>query len=170
MNWLDIVIVGVIVGVVVLEAKRKVLQALPTGICAWVALNYTLGNYKTMAPKLKSILPMLGTESAAFTTLFWGILLAGALGGAFIYFTSRMEPAGAMEPVIGAIFGLVTGAQILRFFFVYQVLFNPTGNFHKVAQGSATFSFVYSLPFLGELADSTQGLRDPSALKGGGGL
>lgn len=170
MNWLDIVIIGVILGVVVLEAKRKLIQAMPTGICAWVALNYALVNYKTMAPKLKGILPMLGTESAAFTTIFWGILLAGALGGAFVYFTSRMEPGGALEPVIGAVFGLVSGAQILRFFFVYQVLFNPTGNFHKVAQGSATYNFVYQLPFLGELAVATKDLRDPSSVTEGGGL
>ncbi len=171
MNWLDFVIVGVIVTVVVVEYKRKLIQGAAAGVCAWVGLNFALQNFQTMAPKMGAVLSFLGNPSTAFAALFWGIFLAGVLGGAFVYLTTRMEPAGdAMEPTLGAIFGLVSGVQIIRFFLVYQVLFNPTSNFQKVAQASATYQFIYELPFLGDMAKSTEQLRDPTKIKGSGGF
>ncbi len=171
MNWLDVVNVAVIAAVVALEYKRKFVQGAFAGVCAWVGLQYALENYQTMAPKLGKYVAALGTPSGAFAALFWGIFLAGVAGGLIIYFTTRIEPAGPVEPVLGALFGLISGVQILRFFFVSQVMFHPKGDFQtKVAANSATYEFIYNLPFLGDFANATKGLREPDQIKGSGGL
>lgn len=113
MNWLDAVIVGVLVLSVAFSLwrgfVREVISLAAWVLAFWIAVRYT--------PKLEPLIGPYVPESvgagAAFVTLFVATLLVAAIVNALVGRLVKSTGLSGFDRALGAVFGLARGLVVV---------------------------------------------------------
>lgn len=110
MNWLDIVIIVVLVGSVFAGLKTGLIKTLLSLVGFAVGINVAGRYYLDLAARLTFIPQEKAAEFAAFTIIVLGVMLAAGLLGLLLTWIISSVMLGWVNRLGGAVFGLAMGA------------------------------------------------------------
>ncbi len=149
MNWVDIVIIVVLVWFTFSAFSAGIIREIVTMV--GVALGIVLAGifYKDLASDIKLAVDNDNAANiVAFLTIFGACFLAGQLAGMLLKQTASLLMLGTFDHLLGALFGLIKGlavAELLLIVFVTFPAFGLKDTIHDSALGPM---FLNGVPLL----------------------
>ncbi|MFA6451592.1 MAG: hypothetical protein WCX65_19125 [bacterium] len=138
-------------------------------IVTFAALGYFMGTIRSLASMLGVIAAFKVADRLfanqatqnAYTWAFIGVFLGFTIVGILFYGKTRTTVLDALEGIIGAIMGIVTGWGVARFVFSVALFYKKDSEFAQLVASGMISMDIYLISPLAFMMNSTTSLRDP---------